>query len=118
LYVEFDSHANLLVEVDSDSLVKVAEGAEVFGKCAARQKLTQAGRGAKVVVISIHNHGVWFAVALKLVAFAEIPAFGHQTFHLAFGEVTRCHGRFVFVGGSSARHGHDIASLKLRKGFF
>jgi hypothetical protein len=97
LNVEFDSHANSLVEVDGDSLVEVAESAEVFGECAASQELTQAGRGAKVVVISIHNHGVWFAVALELVAFAEIPAFSHQAFHLAFGEIARCHDSFCFA---------------------
>ena len=83
-----------LVEVDGYSLVEVAEGAEVFGEGAAGQELAQTGRGAEIVVLVVHYHGVWLAVALEIVTLAEIPAFGHQVFHLAFGEVGCC---FHFV---------------------
>jgi|Laugrefbdmm110sn_1035136.scaffolds.fasta_scaffold38441_2 hypothetical protein len=39
----------------------------------------------------IHDYGVWLAVALELVTFAEILAFGDQVFHLAFGKVCSDH---------------------------
>lgn len=81
----------VLVEVDGDTIVEVAKGAEVFRECATGQELSQSGGCAEIVVFSIHNHGVWLTATLELVAFAEFPAFGHQVVHLAFGEVGRRH---------------------------
>ena len=81
----------VLVEVDGDALVEIAEGAEVFGEGAACEELPKCGRCAELIVVAVSNHGVSLAGWVELVTLAEIPAFGHQVFHLAFGEVGRCH---------------------------
>lgn len=81
----------VLVEVDGDALVEVAEGAEVFGEGAACEELSEGCCGAELVVVAVCNNGVSLAGWVELVAFAKFAALCHQLVHLRFGEECRCH---------------------------